>query len=323
MKKSQWWILAAVVVLVGIYFLARSRQPVEKEIRFFSADSSEVAEIKLFTQEDTLVVKKIGNAWKMTYPLTWDVNQQQLASFFQKVLPAKTSATPMSEDPNLQSMYKVDSLSACQIVLCDKKGRILDHAYIGNGTNTAFIYGRRQGENQIYQFKEDIINLVTPDVMQWRSPNIINLKQSQIKSIEVRYPQNTYTLTFSADSTKYSDARESFIIPASNRAQYKIINALENLMTWQFIDTGTEKYANDFKHPACTIRVNLNNGQTVTLTLAEHKQAAKETTDKNSFPEQPLIFLKLNDQSAPLYQMTADFLNRFTRDAAHFKTQYE
>jgi hypothetical protein len=322
MKKRHWLILLALVVLTGVYFIARSRQPVEKDIRFFQADSAAIARLEFFSTEDTILIEKRGKDWKLVYPLYWDASEQQMNTFFSKVLPMRTSATPMSEDPGLQSLYKVDSLSAIQVIVRDKSGKILDHAYIGNGTDTSYDYGRKQGDNRIYQFKDNLTNLIRPDIFQWRSPNIINLKRDQIQSINVTYTKNSYTLKMDGDSLRYSDSSEKFTVPPYNRAQYKIINALENLMTWQFVDKNTGLYAADFKTPACTIVLHLKDGQTRTLTLISKVEPGQPVQPGE--PDQNiLVLLKLDAQPSPLYQMSADFLNRFTRAAAHFKAEYE
>ena len=153
----------------------------------------------------------------------------------------------MSEDPNLQSMYKVDAEQAMQVKIYNKSGKILDHVFIGNGTDTSFDYGRRNGDKRIYQFKNNLTNLVKPDIYLWRSTNITNLKRSQIDFIDVTYTKNAYKLTVLGDSIRYTDTTESFMIPFYNRAQHKVINALENLMTWQFLDKGTEQWADEFQ----------------------------------------------------------------------------
>ncbi len=322
MKKSHWITLIVVVLLVGIYFIARNKQPVERELRFFKADSSAIGKLEFITTEDTVIVQKKGNSWQLTYPLVWDVSEQQLSSFFSQILPIQTSTTPMSEDKNLQRMYKVDEAGAVQVKTYDKSGKLIDHVYIGNGTETSFDYGRKQGDNKIYQFKTNITNVVNPDIFQWRSPNITNLKFQQIDHINVEYTKNAYTLTTVGDSIRYTDKKESFMIPIYNRAQYKIVNALENLMTWQFMDKDTEQYAKAFQNPDCRITVYLKNKSTKTFSLIHVKTAVTEILP-NGQPNDVIILMMIDNKLTPLYQMTGDFINRFTRSANHFKVENE
>jgi hypothetical protein len=322
MKKSHWITLILVVLLVGVYFIAKNRQPVEKEVRFFKADSAAVAKLVLVTPEDTVVVEKKGTVWQLTYPLVWDVNETQLKTFFSQVLAIKTSRTPMSEDPNLQKLYKVDEANAVQVKIYNKSGNLLDHVYIGNGANTTFDYGRKQGEKPIYQFRDNITNIVKPDIYQWRSPNITNLKRALIDRIEVSYTKNAYILSMVGDSIRYSDKQESFMIPIYNKAQNKIINALENLMTWQFVDKDTEQYRTAFANPDCRITVFLKNKTTKTLSLLRLNSAASESVP-NGKTNEVLILMMIDNKITPIYQMTGDFINRFTRASAHFKSEYD
>ncbi len=322
MKRSHWITLIILIVLIGIYFIGKEKQPLEREMSFFSADSAAISKIVLFTPQDTVTIEKKGNEWKLVHPVVWAVNEQQLDSFFNKVLKIETSITPMSEDPNLQSMYKVDDKEAVQVKLFNKSGKLLDHVYIGNGASTSYDYGRKQGDKRIYQFKENLTNLVRPDVYLWRSPNITNLKRDKIDHIDVTYTKNAYMLTILGDSISYTDKRESFIIPEFNRAQHKIINALENLMTWQFVDKDTEQYAEAFANPECKIVVYLKDKSIKTFTLIR-----KDTPRENAGPNEPqkdvYVLMMIDDQMTPLYQMTGDFINRFTRAAMHFKVEYD
>lgn len=322
MKKSHWLILIVLIVLLAVYFLALKKEPTEKQFRFFKPDSSALTKIEFYTTEDTIIITKQKGAWKLTYPVQWEVNEAQLASFFKDVLPIKTSFTPMSEDPNLQPVYKVDDASAVHVKLYGMAGIMLDHALIGNGTNTTFEYGRKAGNNKIYQFRNNVTSLVRPDIFLWRSPNITNLKRGQIERIEVVYTANSYTLTLQPDSIRYTDKRESFNIPEFNRAQYRVLNALENLMTWQFVDKDTEQYAKAFAKPDCTIKVYLKDKTTKTFTLIR-KDIPKEYVDDGAPDMDVLVLMKIDDQMTPLYQMTGDFINRFTRASVHFKTEYD
>ncbi len=317
MKKSHWISLVILAILVGLYFLARNWQPVEREARFFRADSAQVVRLEFSTPGDTVIIGKADKQWKLLYPVVWDVNEQQLSTFFNQVLAAKTSATPMSEDAAQQQLYKVDSLSAVRVRIYGQGEELLDHAFIGNGTDTSFDYGRRQGELQIYQFRDNLTNLVRPDVFLWRSPNITNLKRAQMDKIEVTLPDHAYTLTLLPDSIRYTDPHESFIIHPHNRAQYKIINVLENLMTWQFVDTGTEQYEQAFRAPDCRVKVTLKDRSVRTFTLIRIESGAPP--DPGSPINNEQVMLKLDDKPAPLYQMTGDFLQRFTKTAGSFK----
>ena len=84
MKKSHWIILIVLVILLALYLFARTKQPLEKETRFFKADSVDIAKLEFFTLEDTIIISKKDNEWKLTYPVEWDVNKEQLGFFFSR-----------------------------------------------------------------------------------------------------------------------------------------------------------------------------------------------------------------------------------------------
>jgi len=322
MKRKQLIILSILVILVLIYVLARWQEPVEKEIRFFKADSVSLAKMVFVNQEDTIIVEKKGKDWKLTYPVLWDASTDQINSFFKQVLPIQTSSTTMSDEPTMQSLYKVDAANANQVKLYNKSGRLLDHAFIGNGGNSTFDYGRHEGSNKIYQLKDNIANLVKPDIYQWRSPNITNLRLNDLDHIDVSYTKNSYSLTIEQDSIRYRDKYNNFLIPQNNRAQWKIINALENLSTYQFIDQNTEKYLPAFQKPDCTIKVYLKDKTCKTFTLTREEKAITPIGTK-SIDKEVTVLMMIDGKTSPLYQMTGDFINRFTRAPQHFQVEFD
>ena len=322
MKRSRIIAIAVLVLLVAAYFIARTKQPVEKDIRFFSADSSAVAKICLSTPQDTVIAVKQGKLWRLTHPVDWEANDTQLGLFFSKVLKAKTSSTSISEDLTQQGMYKVDPTNAVQVKLFDAHNRLLDHVFIGNGTNSTFEYGRHEGDARIYQFKDNLTNIVRPDIYNWRSPKITNIRLTNVSRIDVVYTKNAYTLFVAGDSIRYTDKHESFAIPPGNRALYKIVNALENLLTYQFIDKETHQYDAAFTHPDCRITVYMKDKSRRTFTLIRQEEKivpASAASEQKSIT----VFMKVDDKPLPLYEMTGDFLNRFTRASGHFKVEFE
>ena len=45
--------------------------------------------------------------------------------------------------------------------------------------------------------------------------------------------------------------------------------------------------------------------------------------EPNSPESDVFVLMKIDDKMTPLYQMTGDFINRFTRAAMHFKVEYD
>ncbi len=308
MKRNHLILLIILLVLIALYFILRVRQPLEKEIRFFKADSLTLAKIELRSVEDTIIVQKQNGLWRLTEPVKWEVNEDNLKTFFKDVLPIRTSSTPMSEDEKLQELYQVDEKEGIAVLLYDKANRLLDHAYIGVG-DTAFDYGRHKNDKKIYQFKKNILNNIRPDIFQWRSPNITNLKAEQIDSINVVYRKNTYTLILKGRDVFYRDRKENFKISYYNRAHQKILNVLEKLMTYQFIDRDVDEHLKLLAKPDCSVTIYLKDKRIKTLTMV-HKG------------EEGVVMIVDNNPET-LYMMVFDFLNRFTRSAESFKAEYD
>lgn len=303
MKHRNLILLAVLLALVGAFFLLRDRQPTEKQLRVFDADSTQVGSFEISTVTDTVVVTKIGNGWMLTYPEKWAVEEQRLRYFFEQVLPATYSGMPMGEGANAVNIYDLSADKALQIKVYSKEGRVLKHAYFGN-TGNPFDYFRFEGENKVYQVKQQIVGRIQPELPNWRSPHVVALSPERLERISVKHIRNSYVLTRQFNAWYYRDSREEFRIPDYNVTMGKILNILGNLQAYNTIGSSAEQvktYSND-----CEVDITLTDGSQKRLDFLRDGEK---------------VYLMVDRDPATLFVVVMDTMHRFMRHAAVFNIQ--
>lgn len=292
-----------IALIIAIMFLRRGDAR-ERSYPIFGTDSLSISRIQVIDPTDSLTIIQTDEGWKLTYPVEWGVSQEHLEAFFAQVMRATSSKTQMSTSEDAIQRYGLVPGTALQIKVWDKNNKLKDHVYFNN-FGSSWDYFRYDGSTEVYQVRNLISKTYMADLQQWRSKELMRIFETALNSIEVSYPQNSYTLTFKDGRWFYKDRNENFEIHAENRPHLRLLNILNNLDTWVFYDDNTEEYQEAFQDPMATVILHLTDGSTRKLTFAEPKT--------NEF------MLMLDDKATPLYGVVKDTILRFTIDSRYFK----
>lgn len=302
MKKHRNLILFIVLILlIGLVFFLRNREPKEKILRVMDADSTSVYKIEVFNAADTVIVIKKEDQWFLDYPDQFKANPDVLSYFFETVLRSTYSNMPMSEKADALERYGLNKEKALNIKLYGKNGKSLASCQFGN-PGSAYDYFRFENDNRIFQVKETIYSRLQPSIETWRSPSIIGFQWDQMSTIDVKHTKNSYTLTRMGMKWEYTDKREHFEIPEYNQTMSKILNSLQSLEAWVYkkpseIDTNLLNLNAD-------ILITLNDQKTHTIKFYAYQEEYLMTVDNDTTRYYVVIF---------------DQVQRFTRHAEVFK----
>lgn len=305
MSKKTLQLILVFSALLVVFLVIRLQNRSDKEIPFFDVDSVRIGHLEMTAQNETIVLTKIGDQWKLTNPIAWDVNQEQLKMFFSKVLKVKVTRTPMSEKPDNLEKYRLTPDKAVVLKIYDKQSRLIDQVFFGRSLNSNFCYARRKGSNAIYQLRDNIYDNVSASVFLWRSPVIAEVDLPNLSSVEIKYAGNQYKLYQKDNNWFYEDTKEQFQVDPTNMTVTKLFNALTSLQTYQFIDHRWKEVGQYFKKPAAKVILNDKKGKHTELIFAVGKE--------------DYVYLMKDGNQDTLYLMTLDMLNRFTVAAPHFK----
>ena len=295
------------MALVAVFFIIKSNEKVEKRFDFFGVDSVELKGIEIYSDSDTIKLKKEADNWMITYPIYYKPQDRKIKNIYDKVITVETSTNPVAETEESQETYNVKDSLGYRIKLKGKNNKTLKEAYIGKSkVNYSYSYGRYKGDNKIYQLKENLYYSLNPKLSSWRNRKVLEIKESQIDKIHVAYSKNSFTLTATDSLWLYSDSNNEFAIKRDNKTLNKIKTGLRNLSTSKFIDNKYEEYSKLFKDPILEIMVTTIDGN------KQHIAVVKK--DEN-------FILKKNDNKENLFKITSSWVNRFSKSPGHFENE--
>ena len=304
MKRSKLILLLVLLVLIILYLVLITNQPQEKLARVFDLDTLSINRIEIYDAQDTLKMVKQNNVWKLIYPVNWEADSLKIRDLFREVITAKYATTPMGTGKEAMEKFHQKDAEALHIIVSDGKKSI--HTLFSNLDNP-YDYFRYAGSDKIYQLKAKVTNNYNTDLANWRSPHIVSHKEEELLKIEVSHPKNKYTLTRNGFQWIYRDAHQEFNIHPANMAMIKILNILEKLDTYIFVDSTQAEYVHKFKNPYCTVKLYLTGNRTQELKFIEHTQG---------------YYLMMVDNDPNVFFVVVwDTVFRFTRHPDIFKMQ--
>ncbi|HNV92431.1 MAG TPA: DUF4340 domain-containing protein [Candidatus Cloacimonas sp.] len=304
MKKNKLILLLILLLLIGLYFLLRTKQPQEKLLPVFDLDTLAINRIEIYDAQDTLKMVKQGNCWRLIYPVNWEADSLKIHSLFKDILTAKYSKTPMGTGKEAILKFHQRDEETLHLIVSDGKKTV--HTLFSN-LNNPYDYFRYAGSEEIYQVKTKVTNVYNTDLANWRSPHIVSHQENDLVKIEVTHPKNKYTLTRKGLDWYYQDAHQNFQIHPYNRAMIKILNILEHLDTYIFVDNAQAEYAAKFDDPYCTVKLFLTNNRTQDLKFIEHYQGH--------------YLMMVDNDPTVLFVVVWDTVFRFTRPPDVFRMQ--
>ncbi len=304
MKRRQIILMVALIILVGVYFMLRTKQPVERTQSLIPVDSTNVFGITITDPENNIEMQKIGDTWQIVKPIRWNASEYNISRLFREIIQIQVPRTIMADGDDAVKRYGLTADKAMQLKLYDKNKHILAHLYFGN-LNNPNDYFRYEGSKDVFQIKEKVTNNFPPELERWRSPSILSLQEQDMKRIEVDHPNTRYVLTAGKSSWLYKDAKEDFAIPYDNRAMMRTVSVLSQLETQRFIDNPAKAQLLAFEKPLSTVRIFMKNGTMRKIIFAQVN------------PDE--IYIMVDDNINVLYGVSGDTLERFTRYAGIFQ----
>lgn len=305
MKRGKIILLLILLVLIGGYFLLRSRAGVERQKPIFAPDSTQIARIEIFQDGQSIVFAKAKERWSIVKPIRWDVENDRFQLFFKQVITQKYGTTPLAQGPEALTQYQLEDSLALRITVWDAKDKLRTQVYFSN-LNNPFDYFRYQGDDKVFQIRQKVASLYTPDSPGWRSPQVLSIPPEQLARISVVHTKNNYELTRDGNVWHYKDRRESFDIPAGNTTMGKIQNLISRLDAYKMLDQGEGPAPDSLGKPICTVELTLTDGESRKLSFYQQGKAYLMTADSH-----PGIY----------FEVVFDTVFRFTRHAALFNAR--
>lgn len=304
MKKSKLILILILLVLVALYLVLRSRDSGRNRVPLMNIQADLVDHIEIWDSVNKVELILENGIWKVTDPVIWPADTLMVKEFFREVVNGIYNNTAVSMDLSTANIYNLDDSQALHIRL--KAAGKEEHLMLGNIGN-AWDYFRRENDNQIFQTQSGIVQRFAPQIVNWRSPLILQYWEDELAQIKVSHTKNTYTLRRDNGRWYYKDAKHDFEVYFQNFALTKIVSILQNFISHSFLSGDDPEFRNFFKDPYCTVWITDIENKTRKLTFAK-------------FLDERYILL-VDDDYSVLYQVEFDTVFRFTRNPEIFMRQ--
>ncbi|CAN5429681.1 hypothetical protein BH10BAC5_BH10BAC5_17590 [soil metagenome] len=240
MGKNKIYLLAGVfAALILIAYLATADRGSKtetdktegKEKVFFAVDSAAVNKINIEYKGKSITLTKDGGEWKETSPVSYKVEQKFIGAMLSDLKNYKIDSK-VSSNPEKKDSYGFNDSSKTIVTVYEngnKKGSIVIGA---NSAGSNLVFVKKPEDNNIY-LADGIIryNIVKEDLNEWRDKQIVSIAMSEISSVEMILPAETFKITKDSLS-KFYIGKDS--IP--NTAIMTFLNVLSNMNTQKFYD---------------------------------------------------------------------------------------
>lgn len=273
MNKSIKILLAVFAILIALYFLFfRSGEKVSTEkldAKLFVADSSKIDKIEIVKNNETVVLEKVNNQWKLTKPLDYPADTTNIYLML-KDLKNFTIESVASENPAKFNSY-LDSANNSKISTY-QEGKLLGTFFLGKTQAGDNSFIKKPEDNRILLASSLTAALFTKPSKDYRNKFILSIQPFSVSKVSFKSNDSSKVdFTVSKDSAnKWNIGGDS----VSTSVMEGFLNILANFNTDDFKDT----VMTTFPVPTYTITVYATGTPTV---INLYKEVS---TDPNAAP---------------------------------------
>lgn len=273
MNKSIKILLAVFAVLIAVYFLFfRTGEKVatdKLDAKLFVADSSKIDKIEIVKNNETVVLEKVNNQWKLSKPIDYPADTTNIYLMLSDLKNFKLESVA-SENPSKFSGY-LDSANNARISTY-QEGKLLGTFILGKTLSGDNSYLMKPDDNRILLASNLTAALFTKPSKDYRNKFILSIQPFTVNKVSFKSTDsNKVDFTVSKDSAnKWNIAGDSI----SSSVMEGFLNILANLNTDDFKDT----VMTTFPEPTYTVTIS-GTGQPTVINLYKEK-----SSDPNAAP---------------------------------------
>ncbi len=272
-------IILLVVLAIIVSEQLSNREPPEQQLRFFPGiTESSIFAVKISEHDSRLKLSREGNEWyvqsvsetQKTPPDAFSeetgttdspkylTDSASVEVALEKIVNLRKSML-VSENPDRQAAFEVDSESGIFIDVFDNSGSSLGAVRIGkNAAGFNSHYVRQIGSNSVYSVPGGVRFSFFTDIDRWRNRTVISFGRDLAYRISVNGENGSeYTLQKSSDGWRVVAPIEHY---ANQDAVVEIISTLSNLVAVDFENEMTSYDSLRLAQPKLTVSIDLTDG---------------------------------------------------------------
>ncbi len=305
MNKNIKILLAVFAVLIAVYFLFfRSGEKISTEkidAKLFVADSSKINKIEIVKNNETIVLEKVNDVWKMTKPIEYNADTTNIYLML-KDLKNFTIESIASDNPANFKNY-LDSVNNAKITTY-QEGKPLGTFILGKTQAGDNSYIKKPEENRILLASNLTAGLFIKSAKDYRNKFILSIQPYIVTNVSFKSTDsNKVDFSVNKDSAgKWNINGDS----VSASVMEGFLNILANLNTDDFKDT----VMTTFPVPTYTVTVNTSTGQQTVINM--YKETLSDPNAAPSFITQVSgnnqLFRLFSALAAQLMKKPSDFI---------------
>ncbi|MCC6866366.1 MAG: DUF4340 domain-containing protein [Ignavibacteria bacterium] len=305
MNKNIKILLAVFAVLIAVYFLFfRSGEKISTEkidAKLFVADSSKINKIEIVKNNETIVLEKVNDVWKMTKPIEYNADTTNIYLML-KDLKNFTIESIASDNPANFKNY-LDSVNNAKITTY-QEGKPLGTFILGKTQAGDNSYIKKPEENRILLASNLTAGLFIKSAKDYRNKFILSIQPYIVTNVSFKSTDsNKVDFSVIKDSAgKWNINGDS----VSASVMEGFLNILANLNTDDFKDT----VMTTFPVPTYTVTVNTSTGQQTVINM--YKETLSDPNAAPSFITQVSgnnqLFRLFSALAAQLMKKPSDFI---------------
>lgn len=198
-------VLALLLVLVGGFYYvyevrwAADRERVEsRKGRVFSAEAADVTALTLKRPDDTVALKRDGDAWRLTAPIAARGNRGTVDEALTTILTAKIDRE-IDAKPASLAEFGLEK-PAAQVALTLKDGKEVGIDLGAKSPTGVWVYAREQGKPAVFMLSDSVLREATRPVVDFRDRAILAFERRDVTGVDVVTDGDTIVVEPAADN---------------------------------------------------------------------------------------------------------------------------
>jgi hypothetical protein len=183
-------VLAVLLVLVGgFYYVYEVRWAPERERaesrkgRVFSAEAADVTGVELKRPDDTVVLKRDGDAWRVTAPVAARGNRGTIDETLTTILTAKIDRE-IDAKPTSLADFGLEK-PAAQVALTLKDGKQVGIDLGAKSPTGVWVYAREHGKPAVFVLSDGVLRDATRPVVDFRDRTILAFDRGNVTGVDI------------------------------------------------------------------------------------------------------------------------------------------
>ena len=197
-------VLALLLVLVGgFYYLYEVRGAPERERvesrkgRVFSAEPADVTAVELKRPDETVSLKRDGDAWRVTAPIAARGNRATVDETLTTILTAKMDRE-IDGKPAALADFGLEK-PAAQVLMTLKDGKQVGLDLGAKSPTGVWVYAREHGKPAVFVLSDGVLREATRPVVDFRDRTILAFERRDVTGVDIVTETDTITVEPTGD----------------------------------------------------------------------------------------------------------------------------